>query len=192
MEIKQSLVSYLEQANKFIKDNVEKQQQVVQPQQVQEQPTQPLSEELWKDFEQPQGEQKPQQPLPDNFWDEFDNPKNNIRRPERKFNDDGTYTMEYMAYLAATSPGIDKQVYEQMQQRNDQIRANTRRLTSQQADAMIQAMVNGEIDTNGQIITKNEDNIHNRNMGFTKIGILALLTSIVSIIIMILGIVLIS
>lgn len=187
VEIKQTLVAYLEQANKFIKDNVEKQQhQPVQPQPVQqEQTTQSLSEDFWKEFEQPQEEQKQQQPLPDNFWDEFDNP-NNIQntRPERVYNDDGTYTMEYIAHLSNTPLGFNQQIYDQLMQQNAMKR--------QQADAMIQAMVNGQLDTNGQpIVPEEEQMTSGRHMGFINVKILGAIATIVSLV-AILGIVLLN
>ena len=122
VEIKQSLLSYLEKADKFIKDNVGKQQQPVAPQQpqVQSETTQSLPDEFWKEFEQPEQEQKPQQPLPDNFWDEFDNPNNGRSSgPERKYNDDGTYTIEYITHLATTPLGFNKDIYDQLMQENE-------------------------------------------------------------------------
>ena len=75
-EIKKSLVSFLEQADRFIKDNVEKQQESVAQQQTQyqQETTQPLPDNFWNEFE-PKQEQKAQQQLPNNFWDEFDNQK---------------------------------------------------------------------------------------------------------------------
>ncbi len=95
VEIKQSLLTYLEQANKFIKDDVGKQQESVT-------------------------EQKPQQPLPDNFWNEFDNPNNGRNAaPERKYNDDGTYTIEYITHLATTPLGFNKDIYDQLIQENE-------------------------------------------------------------------------
>jgi hypothetical protein len=120
-EIKQSLLTYLEQANKFIKDNVGQQQEPVTQQQtppVQQNNTQPLSDDFWKEFDQPQQEQKPHQPLPDNFWNEFDKP-DPTARPERKFNDDGTYTVEYITHLATTPLGFNKDIYDQLMQENE-------------------------------------------------------------------------
>lgn len=123
VEIKQSLLTYLEQANKFIKDNVGKQQEAVieqQTQPVQQDNTQSLPDDFWKEFEQPQQEQKPQQPLPDNFWDEFDNPSNGrTAAPERKYNYDGTYTIEYITHLATTPLGFNKDIYDQLMQENE-------------------------------------------------------------------------
>lgn len=123
VEIKQSLLTYLEQANKFIKDNVGKQQEAVieqQTQPVQQDNTQSSPDDFWKEFEQPEQEQKPQQPLPDNFWDEFDNPSNGRNAaPERKYNDDGTYTIEYITHLATTPLGFNKDIYDQLMQENE-------------------------------------------------------------------------
>ncbi len=123
VEIKQSLLTYLEQADKFIKDNVGKQQETVveqQAQTIQQDNTQSLPNDFWKEFEQPQQEQKPQKPLPDNFWDEFDNPNNGrIADPERKYNDDGTHTIEYITHLATTPLGFNKDIYDQLMQENE-------------------------------------------------------------------------
>ena len=123
VEIKQSLLTYLELADKFIKDNVSKQQEQVaqqQTQSVEQNNTQSLPDNFWKEFEQPQQEQKPQQPLPDNFWDEFDNPKKDgFVRPERRYNDDGTYTIEYIAHLSTTPSGFNKDIYDQLIQENE-------------------------------------------------------------------------
>jgi hypothetical protein len=123
VEIKQSLLTYLEQADKFIKDNVGKQQETVveqQAQTIQQDNTQSLPDDFWKEFEQPQQEQKQQQPLPDNFWDEFDNPNNGQNAgPERKYNDDGTYTIEYITHLATTPLGFNKDIYDQLMQENE-------------------------------------------------------------------------
>lgn len=133
VEIKQSLLTYLEQANKFIKDNVGRQQEPVAQQQttpVQQENTQTLPDDFWKEFDQPQQEQKPQQPLPDNFWDEFDKP-DPTARPERKFNDDGTYTIEYITHLATTPLGFNKDIYDQLMQENEMKRQqNDEQMTS--------------------------------------------------------------
>lgn len=100
VEIKQSLLSYLEQANKFIKDNVEKKKEQPVVQQIQPQNT--------------------TQQLPDNFWNEFDNSKNNRNtRPERMYNSDGTYTMEYIAHLANTPLGFNQTIYNQLMEENE-------------------------------------------------------------------------
>lgn len=123
VEIKQSLLTYLEQADKFIKDNVGKQQEIVAQQKtqpVQQDNNQSLPDDFWKEFEQPEQEPKPQQPLPDNFWDEFDNPNNGRNAgPERKYNDDGTYTIEYITHLATTPLGFNKDIYDQLMQENE-------------------------------------------------------------------------
>lgn len=120
VEIKQTLVSYLEKADKFIKDNVgKKQEPVTQPQtQVKQDNTQSLPDDFWSEFEQPQHEQRTQQPLPVNFWDEFDKPDPSVR-PERVYNDDGTYTMEYIAHLANTPLGFNQDIYDQLMQENE-------------------------------------------------------------------------
>lgn len=132
--IKQSLVSYLEKADKFIKDNVgKKQEPVVKQQTTQAQTsTQSLPDDFWKEFEQPQKEQKSQQTLPDNFWDEFDNPKNNHNtRPDRRYNSDGTYTMEYMTHLSNTPLGFNQTIYDQLMQENELKRQqNDEKMTS--------------------------------------------------------------
>ena len=124
VEIKQSLLTYLKQANKFIKDNVGKQQEPIDRQQTQpvkQDNTQSLPDDFWKEFEQPQQEQKSnEQQLPNNFWNEFDNPNNNRKsRPERMYNSDGTYTMEYIAHLANTPLGFNKDIYDQLMQENE-------------------------------------------------------------------------
>ncbi len=120
VEIKQSLLTYLEQADKFIKDNVGKQQEPIEQQPVQQENNQSLPDDFWKEFERPEQEQKPQQPLPDNFWDEFDNPNNGRSSgPERKYNDDGTYTIEYITHLATTPLGFNKDIYDQLMQENE-------------------------------------------------------------------------
>ena len=123
VKIKQLLLTYLEQADNFIKDNVGKQQETVveqQAQTIQQDNTQSLQDDFLKEFEQPQQEQKPQQPLSDNFWDEFDNPNNGRNAgPERKYNDDGTYTIEYITHLATTPLGFNKYIYDQLMQENE-------------------------------------------------------------------------
>lgn len=102
VEIKQSLLSYLDKANKFIKDNVGKKQEPVAQQQtmaVQQDKTQSLT---------------------DNFWKEFDKPNNGQNDgPERKYNDDDTYTMEYITHLATTPLGFNKDIYNQLIQENE-------------------------------------------------------------------------
>ncbi len=52
-------------------------------------------------------------------------------------------------------------------------------------------MANGRLDANGQPIIQNQESMSsNRMMGFTKIGLLVILTSIISMIILIIGIIL--
>ncbi|MBO5530088.1 MAG: hypothetical protein J5970_01685, partial [Bacilli bacterium] len=174
VEIKQTLVAYLEQANKFIMDNVNKKQEpIVEQQPVQSQNSnQPLSDDFWTEFEQPQQEQKPQQPLPENFWDEFDKPDPSVR-PERVYNDDGTYTMEYITHAANTPIGFNQEIYDQL------LQANARK--RQQAEQMIQAMIDGKIDTNGQpIVPEEEQMTSGRHMGFVNIKILGIIATVVS------------
>ena len=75
--------------------------------------------------------------------------------------------------------------YEKRHQNNNQM------TTSQQADAMIQAMVNGQLDTNGQPIVDNQEQMTNdRQMGFAKVWLLGLITTLVSVGIIVLGIML--
>ena len=58
-------------------------------------------------------------------------------------------------------------------------------------DQMIEAMVNGELDTNVQPIIQNEKIIsNNRTMGFIKVWVLGILTAITSIGIIVIGIML--
>lgn len=206
VEMKQQLVTYLQQADKVIKDKVaglQQQEQKVEEQPIiQEQPqiqpqtqstNQIPNDDFWAEFDAPQQEQKPQEPLPDNFWDEFDNPQQ-MTRPERIYNDDGTYTMEYIAYQANTPLGFNQTIYDQLLQHNTDIRTkkNNAGLTSQQADAMIQAMINGTLDTNGQpIVPEEEQMTSGRHMGFINVKILGAIATIVSLV-AILGIVLLN
>lgn len=119
VEIKQSVVNYLEQANKFIKENMGKQQETVTPVQGQQTDTQILPNDFWKEFDQPKQEQNQNPPLHNNFWDEFDNPNNRRNREHvRKYNNDGTYTMEYIAHLSNTPSGFNKTIYDQLMQEN--------------------------------------------------------------------------
>ena len=87
VEIKQSLLSCLEQANKFIKDNVEKQQNSV-------------TEQL------PIQAQNSMQSLSNDF-------------PERIYNDDGTYTTEYISYVTATPSEFNQEYYDKLMQENE-------------------------------------------------------------------------
>lgn len=60
----------------------------------------------------------------------------------------------------------------------------------QQAEIMIQAMANGTLDTNGQPIVQNQEQMNNgRQMGFIKVWMLGIITTIVSIGIVALGII---
>ena len=57
------------------------------------------------------------------------------------------------------------------------------------ADAMIQAMENGQLDINGQPIIQNQNMItNNRTKGFTKIWLLGILTIIASLGIIVIGV----
>ena len=59
---------------------------------------------------------------------------------------------------------------------------------SDNADAIIEAMANGIIDTNGQPILENQYDSYNHKMGFTAIQWLGFVSSISSIVIALLGI----
>lgn len=57
------------------------------------------------------------------------------------------------------------------------------------AEQIVEAMANGQIDTNGQPIVQNQEIIsNNRTMGFAKVWILGILTTIASIGIIVLGV----
>ena len=57
------------------------------------------------------------------------------------------------------------------------------------ADAMVQAMANGLLDINGQPIVQNQDMIpNNRTMGFAKVWVLGILTTIASFGIIVIGV----
>ena len=49
---------------------------------------------------------------------EFDNPKQ-LTRPERRYNSDGTFTMEYIVYLATTPLGFNQNIYNQLMEENE-------------------------------------------------------------------------
>ena len=119
-KIKQSLVSYLEKADKFIKDNVGKQQEPVaeeQPGQTQTS-TQSLPDNFWDEFDKPQEKQTPTNQSFEEIMAEFDKP-DPTARPERMYNSDGTYTMEYIAHLANTPLGFNQTIYDQLMQYNE-------------------------------------------------------------------------
>lgn len=131
LERKQKLVNYLNEAKTFMENSLNKQPSSPSLQKEEQLPRQEqdsqqeLPDGFWDDFEKPQEEQKAQQELPDDFWDDFEKPSQEpggIFRGAR-FNSDGTYTMEYMSHLAASSPGIEKEVMQQLQEYNDRIRA---------------------------------------------------------------------
>lgn len=66
--------------------------------------------------------------------------------------------------------------------------ANLQSLKEKQAYEMIQAMANGQLDTNGQPIIQNQEQISNgRQMGFVKVWILVFITTVISLGIIILG-----
>ena len=146
-EIKQSLLTYLGQANKFINDNVGKKQEPVVEQQVQESPTdvlndsntwgwlneekqqvqesvqsqtttQSLSDEDWKNLFTPQEKQISTNQSFEEIMADFKNP-DPTARPERMYNSDGTYTMEYIAHIANTPLGFNKTIYDQLMQENE-------------------------------------------------------------------------
>ena len=119
-DIKQSLVSYLEKADKFIKDNVEKKQEPVveeQPAQAQDS-TQSLPDNFWDEFDKPQEKQTHTNQSFEEIMAEFDKP-DQTARPERRYNSDGTYTMEYIAHLANTPLGFNQTIYDQLMQENE-------------------------------------------------------------------------
>lgn len=118
LEVKENIVSYLEKANKVIEDGIQMKKEQEQTS-LKETPSSLSSEE----FEIP--ETKENQEVQEGFLDEFDNPKK-LTGPDKKFNEDGTYTLEYMSYLAASSPGAENEVYEQLEQYNDEIRFGKR------------------------------------------------------------------
>lgn len=61
----------------------------------------------------------------------------------------------------------------------------------QQSELMIQAMVNDQIDANGQAIIQNQEIIsNNRTMGFAKVWLLGILTTIASLGIIVIGVLL--
>lgn len=233
VEIKQSLVSYLEKANAFIKDNVENRQQpsqiveqnptdvlndpdtwawMNQPQQdKQEQQTETVQqsfEELMSEFDIP-SPQQPQSP-PTNLLDEFD--INNVRlTTDDMYNKDGTYTMLYMMKLATTPDGIDYKKLDELSKANDDIRKGIipsplaqvndprseqireesqeyLKKTNMELDAMIQAMENGTLDTNGNPLVENQM-YNGRQLGFIKVGILGIISVLVSIGIIVLAVI---
>ena len=224
VEMKQQLVTYLQQADKVIKDKVaglqQQEQKVEEPVQEQQSNNQTLDDDTWAWMNTQQQsnvqehEQQNQQSLSDEDWQElfppqenqvntnqsfeeimadFENPSPNAR-PERIYNDDGTYTMEYITHVANTPLGFNQTIFDQLMQSNYEKRHqnNNQMTTSQQADAMIQAMVNGQLDTNGQPIVDNQEQMTNdRQMGFINVKILGVIATIVSLV-AILGIVLLN
>lgn len=148
VEIKQSLLTYLEQADKFIKDNVGKQQDedieqqkdpasvlddsdtwgwlnnenqsvVPQPAHVQVENNTPTStDDLWKEFDQPQGGKNYTEEDFERIMADFKNPDPTVK-PERRYNSDGTYTMEYIVHTATTPLGFNQTIYDQLMQENE-------------------------------------------------------------------------
>lgn len=118
IEVKGELISFLNKANDFIKTRVEQHSKNWQP--VVEQPQeQKLPDNFWGEFDKPI--ERPQEKLPDDFWKEFDEPIQG-GAPERKFNPDGTYTIEYISHLANTPVGFNRTIYDQLMQSNEAIR----------------------------------------------------------------------
>ena len=111
VEIKQSLLTYLEQANKFIKDNVGKQQETVAQQQTQ---TQNSVQSSSNDF---QG---------------------------RIYNNDGTYTTEYMTQVATTQSGFNQEYYDRLMKENEFKRKQNEDPTSLLNDSNIWGWINDE------------------------------------------------
>lgn len=103
IEAKQSLIAYLEQANKFISDNIEK-QQVAQL-------------------------QTPAQQQADGF-------------PERIYNDDGTYTTEYINYTTNTPSGLNQEYRDRLIQENEFERKKNQDPTSLLSDSSVWGWVN--------------------------------------------------
>ena len=121
-EMKQSLLSYLEKADKFIKDHIKEAQEEISKQQTQEPvqpqtPTQPLSEDDWEKLFPAQPKRNPEQPLPNNFLDEFKDP--GYAGIPQKYNSDGTYTIAYITHLATTPLGFNQTIYDQLMEYNE-------------------------------------------------------------------------
>lgn len=112
VEIKQSLVTYLEQANKFINDNVGKQQESVEEQQSIQ-------------------TQNSTRPLSDGF-------------PEKIYNDDGTYTTEYINHVATTTSGFNQEYYDKLMKENEFKRKQNEDPTSLLNDSNVWGWVNDE------------------------------------------------
>ena len=69
---------------------------------------------------------------------------------------------------------------------------NYKGINNSLADDMVEKMVSGEIDTNGQPIIPEDVNTDIKSKGFAKLGVLGLVTILISIAIIILGIILIK
>lgn len=84
---------------------------------------------------------------------------------------------------------IDKDAKKVIKNPNYYLNNKVEDSVEQQAELMIQAMVNGQIDTNGQPIVQNQEIIsNNRTMGFAKVWVLGILTTIVSAGIIVIGV----
>jgi hypothetical protein len=133
VKIKKDIVDYLERANDFILTNASKEENKASEEKVTE-----------------------------DFWDEFDN-NETLTRPERKFNEDGTYTFEYMSYLAASSGPEAQTVYRQLEDYNERIRSK-KELTDMMKDA----------EHVEQTVDQNVDNkVAQKEYGFVAFYVLA-------------------
>lgn len=120
VDIKQTLLSYLEKADKFIKDNVEKIQEPV----IEKQPVQT---------------QTHTQKQADGF-------------PKRTYNDDGTYTTEYINYVSNTPSGFNKEYYDRLMQENEFKRKQNQDPTSLLNDSSVWGWVNNVSDELNQML----------------------------------------
>lgn len=131
---KQEIIAYLERANKFIKDSISKKQE----QKVDDLNTQKQNQNFRRKFKPiEQTTKKENQDLInvqtlknsdkkhnyteeeiEELMKEFDNPKQ-LTRPERRYNSDGTFTMEYIVYLATTPLGFNQNIYNQLMEENE-------------------------------------------------------------------------
>lgn len=111
VEIKQSLLTYLEQANKFIKDNVGKQQETVAQQQNQTKESTNISSNGF------QG---------------------------RIYNDDGTYTTEYITHVSTSPSGFNQEYYDRLMKENEFKRKQNEDPTSLLNDSNVWGWINDE------------------------------------------------
>lgn len=125
VEIKQSLVSYLENANKVIKAGIEKEQNKIQVEETQQNSQQVIDDDFWKEFDEPQGKQEVQAGS-EEFWSDFMKSGEKYQRfPVNKMLDsNGLYTMEYIAYTMEENEVAAQQMLEtnerRMQEMNSQ------------------------------------------------------------------------